>query len=95
MVVKLANMMSEPREVWGGYFQGSILGVFLFNATIDNLEEGCEDITQDPAGVTTNDRTQESCDEERAHPRTTGDNDLDSTEKKAVVTLQLAGWLGD
>ena len=34
MVVKVGQVMSKPREVTGGCPQGSILGVFLFNATI-------------------------------------------------------------
>ena len=58
MVVKVGQTHSELREVWGGCPQGSILGVFLFNATIDDLEEGCVDLpdtrsrtrpAQDPA----------------------------------------------
>ena len=44
MVVKVGQVQSEPREVWGGCPQGSILGVFLFNATIDDLGEGCDDL---------------------------------------------------
>ena len=44
MVVKTGDALSDPREVFGGCPQGSILGVFLFNATIDNLEDGCEDL---------------------------------------------------
>ena len=40
MVVKVGQIHSDPKEVWGGCPQGSILGVFLFNATIDDLEEG-------------------------------------------------------
>ena len=45
MTVKVGGTQSTPREVWGGCPQGSILGVFLFNATIDDLEEGCQDVT--------------------------------------------------
>ena len=46
MVVKVGQTHSDPKEVWGGCPQGSILGVFLFNATIDDLEEGCDDLNK-------------------------------------------------
>ena len=51
MSVKVESTQSKPREVWGGCPQGSILGVFLFNATIDDLEEDCEDLTIQPTGI--------------------------------------------
>ena len=44
MTVKVGDVMSMKRPVQGGCTQGSILGVFLFNPTIDDLEEGCPDI---------------------------------------------------
>ena len=39
MVVKVDQAWSSPRPVCGGAPQGSILGVFLFNITTDNLED--------------------------------------------------------
>ena len=51
MTVKVNQTHSQPREVWGGCPQGSILGVFLFNATIDDLEDSCQDLTSSLTGV--------------------------------------------
>ena len=44
MVVKVGDTHSYCRDVNGGCPQGSILGVFLLNATIDDLEDGCQDL---------------------------------------------------
>ena len=44
MTVKVGSVMSNPLPVTGGCPQGSILGGFLFNATIGDLEEGCHDL---------------------------------------------------
>ena len=38
MSVRVGESWSEPRQVNGGVPQGSILGVFLFNATTDDIE---------------------------------------------------------
>ena len=38
--VRVSSTWSEPRPVMGGCPQGSILGVLLFNLTMDDLEEG-------------------------------------------------------
>ena len=40
MRVKIGNTWSNPRNISGGCPQGSILGFFLFNSKIDDLEEG-------------------------------------------------------
>ena len=48
MAVKVGQSMSKPRIVLGGVPQGSILGVFLFNATIDSFEAASRDIVNYP-----------------------------------------------
>ena len=44
MSVKVGQVRSKPRIVLGGVPQGSILGVFLFNATTDSFEAGSKDV---------------------------------------------------
>ena len=44
MSVKVGQVLSKPRIVLGGVPQGSILGVFLFNATIDSFEAGSAEV---------------------------------------------------
>lgn len=50
----MGEVQFTPREVWGSCPQGSILGVFLFNTTIDDLEEGCQDIRESGTAVQPN-----------------------------------------
>ena len=48
MSVKVGQELSRPRIVLGGVPQGSILGVFLFNATIDAFEAASKDVVECP-----------------------------------------------
>ena len=44
MTVKVGNFRSKLRKILGGVPQGSLLGVFLFNCTIDTFEAFSKDI---------------------------------------------------
>lgn len=44
MTVKIGTSFSQPRIVLGGVPQGSLLGVMLFNLSIDNFEAGSPDV---------------------------------------------------
>ena len=44
MRVKVGSNLSEPRAVMGGVPQGSLLGVFLFNLSIDDFEAYSPDV---------------------------------------------------
>ena len=51
MTVRVGDKWSEPRRVSGGCPQGSILGVFLFNVTTEDLEEEFEAFERDRLGM--------------------------------------------
>ena len=65
MAVKVGQALSKPRIVLGGVPQGSILGVYLFNATIDAFEVASKDVvdykliggSENQARIPTHDRT--------------------------------------
>ena len=48
MSVKVGQAVSKPRIILGGVPQGSILGVFLFNATINSFEAASKDLSSYP-----------------------------------------------
>ena len=44
MAVKLGDTLFTARPVLGGVPQGTLLGVLLFNLTVDNFEESSDDV---------------------------------------------------
>ena len=80
MTCKVGDSWSAPREVTGGVPQGSILGVFLFNATTDDLEDAPEAPDSD---------TDPSLEEETAHLPPTSDSWWDTTATVSYTHLTL------
>ena len=62
MKVRVGQTWSDPRDVTGGCPQGSILGVFLFNVTTDDLEEGSAHVSSPGAPVFESDDEEVSLD---------------------------------
>lgn len=46
MVVKLGDILSTPRQVRGGVPPGSLLGILLFNLTMDNFEQSSDNVEE-------------------------------------------------
>ena len=51
MSVRLEGIASEPRKVNAGAPQGSVLGCYLFNIGVDDLEEDMEPVNVTQAEV--------------------------------------------
>ena len=81
MSVRVGETWSEPRSVWGGCPQGSILGVFLFNSTIDDLESGCDDLV---------DYNQEKEPAETAEDSSTDDQSEGEQHRESNVEVTLS-----
>ena len=78
MTLKVEKEWSKPREVNAGAPQGSVLGCYLFNLGVDDLEEGIDYSTQLPGKV-------------RKHLTCTDDYPVYSTPAKVSLSNQGLG----
>ena len=103
MTVKVGQVSSAPRAITGGCPQGSILGVFLFNGTIDDLEAGCDDLRDDCTGSPQRQPVSESSDSSEdgdsmempafaaSNPLRTAQRQLASTESPIIGLHERIG----
>ena len=55
MTVRVGEYWSDPRPVYGGVPQGSLLGVFLFNVATHDLEESSAGVVDCSTDMTADD----------------------------------------
>ena len=68
MRVRVGQSWSQPRSVTGGCPQGSILGVFLFNITTDDLEDGSSFTSSPGAPMATGPAGEDECESDLDAP---------------------------
>ena len=86
MMVKVGSIMSDSLPVSGGCPQGSILGIFLFNATIDDLEEGCPDLGNESGEAAAIGDTDSSSDSSETAKRSDSESSPDESSHTEIVS---------